>query len=122
MLRVMIVEDEFLIAEEMVSILEDGDWEVLGPAGSVAAALGLLAGGDMPDVGVIDANLRGESSAPVAERMRELGIPFCVCTGYREADLKTQFGDVATLQKPIDAGALLRLIAGLTANAAGQRA
>ncbi len=112
-LAVLVVEDEFLIAEEMVAMLEDAGHVVLGPAGSVRAAEAMLAGDPQPDVAVIDANLRGETSAPLATRLRERGIPFCVCTGYRINDLKSLFGDVATIRKPIDPKQLLQTLAAL---------
>jgi DNA-binding response OmpR family regulator len=115
---VLVVEDEFLIATEMAATLEDAGYRVLGPAGSVAAAEQVLAAGHRPDVAIVDANLRGESSAPLVARLRELSIPFCVCTGYRNVDLKTTFGDVAALQKPIDPAALLKTIVALIPAAA----
>ncbi len=105
------VEDEFLIAEEMAAVLEDAGHEVLGPAGSLRAAEALLAGEAGPDVAVIDANLRGETSAPLAITLRQRGIPFCVCTGYRIGDLRALFGDIVTLQKPIDPTRLLQTVA-----------
>ena len=104
------VEDEFLIAEEMVAMLEEAGHVVVGPAGSVRAAQSILADRPLPDVAVIDANLRGETSAALATTLRERGIPFCVCTGYRISDLKTAFGDVVTLQKPIDPARLLATV------------
>ena len=72
-----------------------------------------MTGDTRPDAAVIDADLRGECGAPLAVRMRELGIPFCVCTGYRQTDIKAQFGTVNTLQKPIDPAALLRIVRSL---------
>lgn len=107
------VEDEFLIAEEMAAMLEDAGHVVLGPAGSVRAAEAVLADASQPDVAVIDANLRGETSAPLATTLRRLGIPFCVCTGYRIADLKALFGDIVTIQKPIDPARLIETVATL---------
>ena len=108
--RVLVVEDEFLIAAELSAILEDAGHAVVGPAGSVAAARALLVDGQMPDLAVIDANLRGETSERLAEDLRRLGIPFCVCTGYQPGDLKAQFGDVITLQKPVSPGTLLNVV------------
>jgi DNA-binding response OmpR family regulator len=105
------VEDEFLIAEEMAAMLRDAGHVVLGPAGSVQAAERMLAGDGKPDVAVIDANLRGQTSAPLVARLRERGIPFCVCTGYRMTDLKSLFGDVVTIQKPIESARLLETVA-----------
>jgi CheY-like chemotaxis protein len=112
-LTVLVVEDEFLIAEEMAAMLRDAGHVVLGPAGSVRAAEAMLADDPKPDVAVIDANLRGETSAPLARRLRERGIPFCVCTGYRINDLRSLFGDVVTIRKPIDPALLLRTLAAL---------
>ena len=112
-LRVLVVEDEYLIAAEMAAILEEAGHVVVGPAGSVSAAQALLARSGDLDAAVIDANLRGETSAPLAATMRERKIPFCVCTGYRMSDLKSLFGDVMTLHKPIDPPALLRAVAAL---------
>ena len=112
-LKILVIEDEFLIAEEMVAVLEDAGHVVVGPAGSVRVAETMLAGEPKPDVAVIDANLRGETSAAVATSLRRLGIPFCVCTGYRIGDLKTSFGDVLAIQKPIDPARLLETVAAL---------
>jgi CheY-like chemotaxis protein len=113
-LKILVVEDEFLIASEIEAILEGAGHTILGPAGSVDQAIELLAR-EAPDIAVIDANLRGESSAPLAEKLRERGIPFGVCTGYRQADLRAGFGDVVTLQKPIVARGLLALVDQITA-------
>jgi DNA-binding response OmpR family regulator len=109
-LKILVVEDEFLIAEEMTAVLEDAGHVVVGPAGSVRGAEDMLAGAAKPDVAVIDANLRGETSAQLAISLRDRGIPFCVCTGYRVDDLKTLFGDIITIQKPIDPARLLKTV------------
>jgi CheY-like chemotaxis protein len=118
-LRVLVVEDEFLIAEEMVAVLEDAGHTVLGPAGSLTAAEAVLAQTPKPDVAVLDANLRGETSAALATTMRAIGVPFCICTGYRTSDLQSLFGDVVTLRKPIDPNRLLQTIVDLTQKASG---
>ena len=117
-LLVLVVEDEFLIAEEMVAVLEDAGHTVLGPAGSLSAAEAVLSHPPKPDVAVLDANLRGETSAALAATMRTIGVPFCVCTGYRISDLQALFGDVVTLRKPIDPKKLLQTIADLAQNRA----
>jgi DNA-binding response OmpR family regulator len=105
-LRVLIVEDEFIIADEIAAIVQAAGHSVLGPVASVDDALAMLAK-DRPGFAVIDANLRGQSSSPLARRLDELGVPFCICTGYRPDDLKPTFGDVVLIQKPVKAGALV---------------
>ena len=114
-LRILVLEDEFIIADEIASMLEDAGHEVIGPAGSVSDALARLNGDERPDVAIIDANLRGTSSLPVAEWLRAHGIPFCVCTGYRSDDLHKTFGDIVVLQKPVTPPTLLSALKVLSA-------
>jgi CheY-like chemotaxis protein len=112
-LRVLVLEDEFIIADEIASMLEEAGHSVIGPAASIDEAMSRLAGDEMPDVAIIDANLRGVSSLPVAERLRASAIPFCICTGYRSADLQRTFGDTVVLQKPVTPRALLAALQSL---------
>lgn len=108
-LRVMIVEDEFIIADEIAMIIEGAGHAVMGPVASLEDASAMLAG-DRPDFAIIDANLRGQSSSPLARSLAGMEIPFCVCTGYRIDDLKPTFGDVAVIQKPVRDKALLTVL------------
>jgi DNA-binding response OmpR family regulator len=108
--RILILEDEFIIADEIAAIVTEAGYDVIGPVGSIEGAEAALASQDRPDFAIVDANLRGGSSARIAHHLRELGVPFCVCTGYRFNDLKPTFGDVALLQKPIDGRTLVALI------------
>jgi two-component system, response regulator PdtaR len=122
--RVLIVEDEFIIADEIAAIVSDAGYAVVGPVATVDAAEKVLAvAADKPDFAIVDANLRGGSSARIADRLRALSVPFCVCTGYRFNDLKPTFGDVALLQKPVDRRTLVAVIrAALSAEAKPNRA
>jgi len=108
--RVMVVEDEFIIADEIAGIVVDAGHEVVGPFGSIEDATASLAEEDKPDLVILDANLRGKSSIPLARKLRELGVRLCLCTGYRSDDLRSEFGDVAILHKPVNARALMSLI------------
>jgi DNA-binding NtrC family response regulator len=108
--RVLIVEDEFIIADEIASIVSGAGYQVIGPVGSIESAQAALSAEEAPDFAIVDANLRGGSSARIAHRLRDMGVPFCVCTGYRFSDLKPTFGDVALLQKPIDSQMLVGVI------------
>ena len=106
----MIVEDEFIIADEIACIIDDTGHEVVGPFRSLEDAEAHLKDGRKPDLAILDANLRGLSSLPLADMLRELGVPFCLCTGYRSDDLRAAFGDVSILQKPVNARVLVALI------------
>lgn len=113
-MKVFVLEDEFIIADEIESILVEGGHDVLGPIATIDEAVAEL-DRITPDFAIIDANIRGSSSAPVIDRLRQKGVPFCVCTGYRKDEISALFGPVPTLQKPIVPGALTALIDQLTA-------
>jgi light-regulated signal transduction histidine kinase (bacteriophytochrome) len=98
--RVLIVEDSYLIALLLEQVLEDQDWELVGPATRVSAALG-LARTERIDAALLDINLDGEMSWPVAMALRERGVPFAFSTGYGSAaDLPEALADVLVLKKP----------------------
>ena len=85
--RLLIVEDELLIALELQSIVEQLGGTVVGPAGSVKGALQLLSE-TRPDAALLDVNLRGDRVTPVAQACRDRSIPFAVVTGYGRLELE----------------------------------
>ena len=85
-LRVLVVEDEMLIAAEMEATLEDLGCEVVGPYGRIDQALEAVKTMTV-DAAILDVNVRGEMVFPVAEALRVQGVPMVFCTGY--ADLQT---------------------------------
>ncbi|ULB12456.1 response regulator (plasmid) [Cereibacter azotoformans] len=107
-LSVLIVEDEFLIALDLQMMLEDAGHSVLGPAGTVAAALRLLEG-TPPDVATLDLNLRGQLVVPVAVRLRDLQIPFVLASAYasRGFDGSEALAGAENVGKPIHPRRLL---------------
>jgi CheY-like chemotaxis protein len=114
-LQVLIVEDEFIIADEIASIVEGVGHSIVGPAATVDEAMAILAS-KSPDFAIIDANLRGHSSSSLARRLNELEVPFCVCTGYRVDDLRSTFGDVPVVQKPVRARTLAAILETVSAD------
>jgi len=80
--RRFLVEDEYMMAEDLRRDLEQVGAEVLGPMPRVANALKLLAQADALDGAILDINLRGEKAYPVADALRERGVPFVLATGY----------------------------------------
>ncbi|HEY2048001.1 MAG TPA: response regulator [Caulobacteraceae bacterium] len=99
--RVMIVEDEFLVAMELESELTDQGCVVIGPAGRAAPAFALLED-QRPDAVLLDINLDGETTAALAEALTRRRVPFIVVTGY---DLRRQepaiLRDAPRVQKPV---------------------
>jgi len=101
--RVLVVEDEALVAMLLEDGLCDAGAKVIGPAASVQEALRLIevASGDGGlDAAVLDLNLAGEKVAPVADRLAALGVPFVFSTGYGEACDRSGYPAVPVLAKP----------------------
>lgn len=117
-MRVLIVEDEFIIADEIASIVEGLGHSIVGPAGTIEEATATIRR-EAPDFAIIDANLRGQSSAVLAQCLTRLDVPFCVCTGYRSDDIRSAFGDVPVVQKPVRERALAAVLASAAQKAAG---
>ena len=100
-LMVLVVEDEFLIAMDLEAMLKEHGWCVLGPAATVAEALRLLEDGKMPDVALLDVNLRGETVVPVAEVLRERGVPIVLASAYdRAGSIADVLADAPNVGKP----------------------
>jgi PAS domain S-box-containing protein len=96
--RVLIVEDEELVALELSCELSRLGWSVVGPAATLAEALPLISKGI--DVAVLDVNLRGRPVYPIAAALAEREVPFLFCTGYELVDPEGRFADVPVIRKP----------------------
>lgn len=99
-LRVLLVEDESLVAMLVEDMLSELGFEVVGIASRLAAAMEMAETVDC-DVAVLDVNLGGGvSSFPVAETLRRRGIPCLFATGFSSAGIRLQGLDAPVLQKP----------------------
>lgn len=114
-IRVLVVEDEAIIALAIEDMLAELGCNAVGPALTAEAAK-RHAQSDEFDAAVLDINLRGESSEGVARALRDRGVPFCFSTGYESGDVPSGFEAVPLLRKPYTAenlGAVLnRLLPG----------
>lgn len=99
--RVLIVEDEFFLADDLAAALREEGAEVLGPAGTLAEAESLV-DDDALDCAIVDMNLRGDMAYPIADRLLAAGIPFLIATGYGSASLPERFAGVPRVEKPCD--------------------
>jgi CheY-like chemotaxis protein len=103
--RVLVVEDESLIALELCDTLTALGWVVVGPANSVAEAIGLLEVNSPVDVAVLDVNLGGVPVYPLAERLQAQGVPFVFCTGYEQLGGGAgddRYRDYPVVRKPVN--------------------
>lgn len=105
-LRILIVEDEFLVADHVAMVIEDFGCEVVGPVPSIDQAIRII-GDEALDGALLDANLGGASSAPIADALALRSIPFVVLTGYGGLSLATAALDNAPrVTKPLIVSAL----------------
>lgn len=104
--RVLVVEDEAVVAMELTRVLTAAGAKVVGPVGTIEEALDLL--DDQPiDRALLDVNLGGRLITPVAKALTHRRIPFVYLTGYQEPDVD----DGPILRKPVAASALLGALA-----------
>jgi len=110
--RILLVEDEELVALELSTELSRLGWGIVGPAATLAEALALLSSN--VDAAVLDVNLRGRSVYPLAKALEERDVPFLFCTGYEMADPEGRFPRVPVIRKPAHpaavSAALLQLL------------
>jgi len=109
--HVLIVEDDALIALELEDTLREAGYAVVGPAGSVRAALGCLADHRFLDGAVLDINLGDEDVFSVADALSAQQIPFLFLTGHSNAVLPSRHKTRPVLRKPYLAAALLATLA-----------
>lgn len=107
--RILVVEDEYYLADDLVRTLQGQGADVAGPVGTLAEAERIVAEGRI-DCAIVDINLRGEMAFPVADRLGEAGIPFLIATGYSRTHLPERFREVPHLQKPFDPAQLLAAV------------
>lgn len=99
-LRVLLLEDEALVAMLAESMLEDLGCQVIGPAMRNAQAIALAESGQPIDAALLDVNVHSETAFPAAEALRRRGVPVAFATGYGQAGLPPEWADAPTLQKP----------------------
>ncbi|WP_326522733.1 response regulator [Sphingomonas sp.] len=98
--RVLVIEDEYFIASDLKRALTAADAIVVGPAGDLAKGVALAAEGAL-DAAVLDVNLAGDRSYPIADRLSEAGVPFLFLTGYDDWALPDAYRAVPRVTKPL---------------------
>ena len=97
--RVLIVEDEPIIALSLEDVLIDAGFQIAGVAARLDKALSLIESGAC-DVAIVDANLAGVSASPAALALAARGLPFIVMSGYSPEQMQGEFPDALFIQKP----------------------
>ena len=104
--RVLVVEDESLVAMLLETILEDMGCTPVGPAGTVEDGLAMVADPAPLDAALLDVNVAGRQVFPVAEALKARGVPFVFSTGYGESGLSDEWRGHPTVQKPFTESAI----------------
>ena len=109
-LKILVVEDEMLVSMLVEDMLSDFGCVVVGPAADLAEAMALARSEDI-DAALLDVNLNGKPIFPVADVLRERGVPFVFASGYGEAGIEAGHRGAPVLQKPfreVDLGRALK--------------
>ncbi len=120
-LRILVVEDEFLLALEVEAALTSFGCAVTGPFAKLAKALDAARRTQL-DGAVLDINLNGEMVYPLAEYLDLAGIPFVFLTGYVPSDLPECFRHFRRLPKPLHAAALRKVVLDMRCPSSGSGA
>ncbi len=115
--RILIVEDEPIVAMMLEDMLENLGAIVVGPASSVIEANALIARG-LPDAAVLDLNLGGERSHAVARQLRDKGVPFVFATGHTLVG-DVDFAEATCVQKPYRSEQIAAALARVLGDGAG---
>jgi CheY-like chemotaxis protein len=108
--RLLVVEDEFLVARHLCSLIRELGGEAVGPAPDVATAREHLAAGGV-DAALLDVKLGESAVFPLADDLAARGIAFVFVSGYGRGHLPERFADRPLLEKPVKESTLGRVLA-----------
>ena len=113
MSRILVIEDEFLLAAHIGGLLEDDGLDVIGPVGTLAEAV-KLANDEELNGALLDVNIVGGRVDDVADILSRRGVPFVFVTGYGRDHLPPNFRDAFVVNKPFDDKDLLKRVRGFS--------
>ncbi len=106
---ILIVEDEWLIAEDYASTLRQAGYRIVGPCPSVEAGIAAV-NAEQVDAALLDIQLQDEMSFPVAERLQKKNIPFAFLSGYSRQYLPPELESCELVPKPVAQRMLLATV------------
>jgi len=106
--RILVVEDEYFLAEDIVESLKEMGAHIVGPVGELEEATNLVNGDIAIDAAVVDVNLRNELAFPLARILGARKVPVVFTTGYDCGSIEQEFQDVQLWEKPLDLAAMTR--------------
>ncbi len=116
-LRILVVEDDFLLALRLEMLLDDAGYDVVGPAARLDQALALIKR-EAVDAAILDVNLNGTMVFPLADALARQGAPFLFLTAYGDDQVYPEhLRGRPRLSKPQDDNGILRVLRGLLSDA-----
>jgi DNA-binding response OmpR family regulator len=110
--RILVVEDAYMLADDLQQLFEGQGASVAGPYASSAATMSALPD-ETFDCAVLDIALAGNAVYPLAKELRRRGAPVAFITGFSQSDIHPDFADVPTIEKPFADETVLKLIAAM---------
>lgn len=99
--RILVVEDEFFVAEDLSDMLRTAGAEVVGPVSTLPAALQLVECNASPDAAILDINLCGQPVYPLTQELGRRCVPMMFLTGYAPESIPREFAGVLVCEKPL---------------------
>ena len=110
-MRILLVEDEYMIAEDMAQDLRTLGIEVVGPVPSVERALAAVEAETDLDGAVLDINLKGHMVYPVVDALRARNVPVLFTTGYDSGAIPARYANIERCEKPLTGSRLKTALA-----------
>lgn len=110
--RILVVEDDYLQARDMIDCLEGEGAQIVGPTGRAADVAALIASG-APHAAIVDINLGQGASFETADELKRRGTPFLFLTGYDQTSIPPHFDTVPRLEKPANERKVIKLLCSL---------
>ena len=108
--RVLIVEDEFFLADDLARALRDAGAEPVGPISTIAQAEELVASQRL-DAAVLDLNLHGEMASDFVQKLSQSELPCLIVSGYGEDAIPDCVAGMARLEKPVSPSVVVESLA-----------
>jgi DNA-binding response OmpR family regulator len=109
--RILVIEDDFMVAEVVLDVLTEAGAQVLGPIGTVEDGLSFISEhADSLDHVILDLDLHGRKSYPIARLLAGLQLPFVFVSGYSRESVETPYRSFPHCEKPIRSAALLKML------------
>ncbi len=111
--RILVVEDEYMIADDVACELRDAGVDVVGPAASLPQAMRLVAQTPRPDAAILDINLRETLAYPLVDQLIERNVRVLITSGYDDAMIPERYRHLPRCEKPVSSRKLIAAAAAM---------